>query len=150
MGDVPGKTQVSSLTRRVHTPSPLTSPSWVTGLSWLNPSELQFHHLKSMLSCFSQVQPFVTPGTTAPQASLSKGFFRQEYYNGLPFPTPGDLPDPGIKPESPALQPDSLLLSHLGSPYLKRGDNNSFHTLISILAAIIPGSKPGSFIGNFQ
>jgi len=36
------------------------------------------------------------------------GFFRQEYWNGLPFPSPGDLPDPGIKPRSPALQPDSL------------------------------------------
>ena len=39
----------------------------------------------------------------AHQATLSMGFFRQEYWNGLPFPSPGDLPDPGIKPESPAL-----------------------------------------------
>jgi len=44
------------------------------------------------------------------------GFPRQEYWSGLPFPSPGDLPDPGIKPTSPALQPDSLLLSHQGSP----------------------------------
>ena len=44
----------------------------------------------------------------AHQASLSMGFPRQEYWSGLPFPSPGDLPDPGIKPGSPALQVDSL------------------------------------------
>ena len=47
----------------------------------------------------------------AHQAPLSMGFFRQEYWSGLPFPSPGDLPDPGIKPQSPvspALQVDSL------------------------------------------
>ena len=43
-------------------------------------------------------------------------FSRQEYYSGLPFPSPGDLPDPGIKSRCPALQADSLLLSHQGSP----------------------------------
>ena len=43
------------------------------------------------------------------------GFPRQEYWNGLPFPSPGDLPDPGTEPASPALQADSLPLSHLGS-----------------------------------
>ena len=53
--------------------------------------------------------PFL--GTAAHQAPLSMGFFRQEYWTGLPFPPPGDLPDPGIKPVSPiapALQADSL------------------------------------------
>ena len=47
------------------------------------------------------------------------GFFKQEYGSGLPFPPPGDLPDPGIEPESPvspALQADSLPLSYQGSP----------------------------------
>ena len=43
-------------------------------------------------------------------------FSRQEYSSGLPFPPPGDLPDPGIKPASPALQVDPLPLSHQGSP----------------------------------
>ena len=42
------------------------------------------------------------------------GFSRQEYWSGLPFPSPGDLPDPGIKPESPALEADALTLSHQG------------------------------------
>ena len=45
----------------------------------------------------------MTAWTVAHQAPLSKGFPRQEYWSGLPFPAPGDLPDPGIKPESPAL-----------------------------------------------
>ena len=46
--------------------------------------------------------------TVAHQAPLSMRFPRQEYWSGLPFPSPGDLPDPGIKPWSPALQEDSL------------------------------------------
>ena len=50
-----------------------------------------------------------TPWTVAYQAPLSMGFSRQEYWSGLPFPSLGDLPDPGIKPGSPALQADSLL-----------------------------------------
>ena len=56
------------------------------------------------------------------QGPLSMGFVRQEYWSGLPFPSPGDLPDPGIKPRSPALQADSLLTelpgkTHLGITY---------------------------------
>ena len=56
----------------------------------------------------SHVQLFATPWTTARQAPLSMGFSRQECWSGLPFPSPGDLPDPGIKPTSLALQADSL------------------------------------------
>ena len=48
-------------------------------------------------------------------ASLSMGFSRQEYWSGLPFPSPGDLPDPGIEPGSPALQIDSLPSEPAGS-----------------------------------
>ena len=51
----------------------------------------------------------------AHQAPLSMGFSRQENWSGLPCPPPGDLPDPGTKPQSPALQVDSLPLSHWGS-----------------------------------
>ena len=50
----------------------------------------------------------VIPWTVACWAPLSMGFSRQEYWSGLPFPPPGDLPDPGIKPGSPVLQADSL------------------------------------------
>ena len=55
---------------------------------------------------------FVTPWTEGHQAPLSMGFSRQEYWSGLPFPSPGDLPDPRIEPLSPELLVDSLLLSH--------------------------------------
>ena len=56
----------------------------------------------------SHVQLFAIPWTVVYQASLSMGFSRQEYWSGLPFPSPGDLPDPGIEPRSPALQADTL------------------------------------------
>ena len=51
----------------------------------------------------------VTLWTIACQAPLSMGFSRQEYWSGLPFPSPGDLSHPGIEPRSPALQADSML-----------------------------------------
>ena len=57
------------------------------------------------LSC---VRLFATPWTVAHQFPPSMGFSRQEYWSGLPFPSPGDLPDPGIKTGCPALQADSL------------------------------------------
>ena len=66
----------------------------------------------------SHVQLFATPWTIAHQAPLSTEFSRQEYWSGLPFPTPGDLPNLGIKPTSPAspaLVVDSLLPSQLRS-----------------------------------
>ena len=55
---------------------------------------------------------FVTPQTVACQAPLTMGFSQQAYWGGLPFPPPGDLPDPGTEPAPPALQADSLLLGH--------------------------------------
>ena len=67
----------------------------------------------------SHVRRFATPWTVACQAPLSVGFSRRERWSGLPFPPPGDLPDPGTESVtylSPALQEDSLLLSHQGSP----------------------------------
>ena len=63
---------------------------------------------------------FATCWTVARQASLSMGFPREEYWGGLLFPAPGDLPKPGIKPVSPGWQADSLpmsqILPHQGSP----------------------------------
>ena len=61
-----------------------------------------------MPSHFSHLQLFVTPRTAACQAPLSMRFSQQEYQSGLPFPPPGDLLDPGIKPASPALQVNSF------------------------------------------
>ena len=57
-------------------------------------------HAICLLSCFSHVRLFETPWTVARQAYLSMGFSRQEYWNGLPCSSPGDLPNPGIKPMS--------------------------------------------------
>ena len=66
-----------------------------------------------LLSC---VRLFGTPWTVAYQAPPSMGFSRQEYWNGLPFPSPGDLPNPGIEPRSPAFQADTLTSEPPGKP----------------------------------
>ena len=58
----------------------------------------------------------VTPSTIACQAPLSMGFSRQEYWSGLPFPSPGDLPDPGIKLTSPALAGGFFIVEPPGKP----------------------------------
>ena len=71
----------------------------------------------SSLSC---VRLFATPWTVAYQAPLSMGFSRQECWSGLPFPSPGDLPDPGIEPGSPALQAEALPSEPPGKPPEKR------------------------------
>ena len=63
---------------------------------------------RKKVKSLSRVRLFVTPWTVAYQAPPSMGFSRQEYWSGLPFPPPGDLPNPGIKPRSPTLQADSL------------------------------------------
>ena len=56
----------------------------------------------------SRVRFFATPWTVVHQAPPSMGFSRQEYWSGVSFPSPGDLPDPGIEPRSPALRVDAL------------------------------------------
>ena len=63
---------------------------------------------------------FSTPWTVACQASPSMGSSRQEYWSGLPFPSPGDLPHPGIEPGSPALQADSLPSEPPGKPWVRK------------------------------
>ena len=70
----------------------------------LMPCENMSEWVKSL----SHVRLFATPWTVAPQAPPYMGFSRQEYWSGLPFPSPGDLPDPGIEPRSPSLQADAL------------------------------------------
>ena len=73
----------------------------------------------TIFSCaysLSHVRFFATPWTVACQAPLSMGFSRQGYWSGLPFPSPSDLPNPGIEPGSPALQADSLLSEPPGKP----------------------------------
>ena len=82
-------------------------------------SKLILHACVIMLSCFSHVRLFATLLPTVCQAPLSVGFSRQESWSGLPFPAPGDLPDPGIELTSvaaPALAGRFFSLRHLGSP----------------------------------
>ena len=78
----------------------------------------------------SLVELFATPWAVAYQAPPSMGFSRQEYWSGLPFPSPGELPDPRIEPRSPALQADAL-----------RG----MDPLMSLFKLAVP--SPGSFTG---
>ena len=75
-------------------------------------------NMKVKVKSLTCVRLFATPWTVAYQAPLSMGFSRQEHWSGLPFPSPGDLPDPGIEPGSPALQADALLSETPGKPQL--------------------------------
>ena len=73
-------------------------------------------HPKVKVKSLSHVQLFATPWTVAYHAPPSMGFSRQECWSGLPFPSPGDLPDPGIKPGCPTLQADTLPSELPGKP----------------------------------
>ena len=87
----------------------------------------------------SRVQLFVTPWTTAHQAPLSMEFSRQCYWSGLPFATPGDLPDPGIEPQtpaSPALAGRFFTTASSGRVMLRR----------SLVVAQEPKETPGSCV----
>ena len=82
-----------------------------------------------MLCCarlLCRVPLFATPWTVAPPAPLSMGFSRKDYWSGLPFPSPGDLPDPVVEPGCPTLQAD--VLPSEPPPSLKF-DNGFKHTL---------------------
>ena len=68
------------------------------------------------MKSLSHIQLFVTPWTVAHQAPPFMEFSRQEYWSGLPFSSPGDLPDPGIEPGSPALQADAFQSEPPGNP----------------------------------
>ena len=70
----------------------------------------------SEVKSLSRVRLFATPWTVAYQAPPSMGFSRQGYWGGLPFPSPGQLPNPGIEPGLPALWADTLLSEPLGKP----------------------------------
>ena len=100
---------------------------------------------------------FATPWTVARQAPLSMGFSRQEYWSGLPCLSPGDLPDPGIKPRSPALQADSLPFELAGNGWnfilpkslkvIKRKQRKKLTTLVAAHKTRLIG-KLGMFSMN--
>ena len=85
---------------------------------------------KSEVKSLSHVQLFATPWTVAYQAPLSMGFSRQECWSRLPFPSPGDLPNPGIEPGSPEMQADALPSEPPGKPILNLGTMKNFCLLL--------------------
>ena len=87
--------------------------NWVEDL---NHTSLQRRRESESVSGSDAPDSSVIPWTIAHKAPLSMGFTRQEYWSGLPFPSPGDLPSPGIKPGSPALPTNSLLAESPGKP----------------------------------
>ena len=76
---------------------------------------------------FSRFRLFEAPWTVALKVPLSLGFSRQEYRMGLPFPSPGDRPNPGIEPRSPILQADSLLSDPSGKPMYPYLSTSNFY-----------------------
>ena len=85
--------------------------------------------MKVKVKSFSRVRLFATPWTVAYQAPPSMGFSRQECWSRLPFPSPGDLPDPGIEPGSPTLQADALQSEPPGKPnYIHKIVLNNYET----------------------
>ena len=83
-------------------------------------SGLKMFGKKVKVKSLSRVWLFATPWTVAYQAPLSMGFSRQGYWNGLPFPSPEDLPNPGIEPRPPAFQADALTSETPGNHILNR------------------------------
>ena len=97
------------------------SPSSVVPTEPVSPLHCDWQALLPYCPCLVIVKSnsFVTPWTVACQAPLSMEFSRQDYWCGLPFPSPGDLPNPGIEPESTALQADFLPSEPSGRPLIK-------------------------------
>ena len=95
--------------------------SVVLWLSTLAPASGTRQVSEVKVKSLSRVPLFATPWTVAHQALPSMGFSRQEYWSGLPFPSPGDLPDPGIEPRCPALQADTLISEPPGKPSREAG-----------------------------
>ena len=83
-----------------------------------------FHAKWNEVKSLSRVRLFATPWTVPRQTPLSMGFSRQEYWSGLPFPSPGDLPDSRIETRSPALDADTLTSEPPGKPLPCKGGLN--------------------------
>ena len=89
-----------------------------------------------LVKSLSRVRLFASPWTVAHQAPPSMRFSRQEYWSELPFPFPGDLPDPGIKPRSPALQAGALTSEPPGKQTLLQME--SFQDYMPFLTFSVP------------
>ena len=101
--------------RRMQQNNPFTESSSLGSIP-LSILTNQYHVSEWRVKSLSRVRFLATPWTVAYQAPPSMGFSRQEYWSGLPLPSPGDLPDSGIKPRSPALRADALTSEPPGKP----------------------------------
>ena len=107
----------------------------------LSPSPPAFFEMKVKVKSLSRVRLLVTPKTVAHQAPLSMGFSRQEYWSGLPFLSPGDLPNPGIESRSPALQADALRSEPSGISWCLNCEISCLNYLFSTLITPATVSK---------
>ena len=132
MSDACGPDEVWWFQSRCHIQVPLTQ-RWQLKkevLQWPSPCMCSFIRKWKCWS-LSHVRLFETPWSVAHQAAPSMGSSRPEYWSELPFPSPGDLPSPGIKPGSPSLQADSLLSEPQGSPsFISPSVNYASETVI--------------------
>ena len=99
------------------------------------------------MKSLNPIRLFATPWTVAHQAPLSIGFSRQEFWSGLPFPPPEDLPNPGIKPKSPALRANALTSEPSSQPralHTWHMRNSTQETLLSrfFTGSVTPVTKP--------
>ena len=128
------KTEIQSTLEKIRTENKQTNKQKQSksGINKNQMVKLQERKGKSL----SRVRLFATLWTLAYQASQSMGFSRQEYWSGLLFASPGDFPNPGIEPGSPALQADTLPTEPPGKPKLQRQvkyiSNNSKSTVHSL------------------
>ena len=97
--------------------------------TWFLICKLKAVHVCSVTSVVSSS---ATPWTVAHQAPLSMGFSRQEYWSGLPYPSPGDLPNPGIEPSSPMSPALHFTTEPLGKPKLKARPHNYLDFLLPL------------------
>ena len=144
----------------IHASNSLLRVNFLSGILSLGKNITKFigDHVSSF--CFSSLcmcPLFVTPGTLAHQAPLSMGCPRQEYWTGLPFPSPGDLPDPGIEPRSPALAGRFFTAETPGKPHIAQCSlfhcptpSPCPHDILSSLEAVVSFSPTPSRVCFFS
>ena len=126
--------------------SPVPGILQVRTLEWVAISFSNAWKWKVKVKSFSRVRPLAPPWTAAYQAPPSMRFSRQEYWSGVPYPTPGNFPNSGVKPTSrvsPALQADSLPSEPSGNAHAAAAAAKSLQ-LCPTLCYCIDGSPPGS------
>ena len=114
IGVLCSKLMATQVVQLVKSP-PAMQETWVRSMGWEDLLEKEMATHCSVLAWrLPWTEESCDPMDCSPPLSLE--FSRQEYWSGLPFPSPGDFPNPGIKPQSPVLQADSLLSERLGKP----------------------------------